>query len=242
MIIKGYLQTSVIEWPGKISCVIFTSGCNFRCGFCYNADLVEPGSTRLPLIREEQILTDLVKRKKWVDAVVVTGGEPTLQPDLEEFLKKVKQMGFLTMIETNGSNSEIIASLLHGSIIDRIAMDIKGPFERYDQIINFQLPIFNIKKSIELILKSGVEYEFRTTVVPGIHNKEVLKKMAMQLRREGKRARGQEGEEIVWKLQNFQPKNCLDPEFNKVKPFTEEEMEGFNKIINSNIEIRNPKQ
>lgn len=249
MIIKGYLQTSVIEWPGKISSIVFTAGCNFRCSFCYNKDLVDQKSAGLPQIPEERILTDLVKRKKWVDAVVVTGGEPTMQPDLEEFLKKVKKMGFLTMIETNGSNPETIARLLDCYIVDRVAMDIKGPFEKYTEITkmdNGEWTIDKIKGSIELILKSGVEYEFRTTVVPGIHNKQVILKMANDLQQFKNLAKGKDLvfrfaqnnnrnnitiEQSHWKLQNFQPKNCLDPEYNKLKPFSEEEFEELQKII-----------
>lgn len=246
MEIRGYLPTSAIEWPGKIAAIIFTGGCNFRCPFCHNSELVDVKKMiGLQDYSEQSIIDDLEKRKKWVEAVVITGGEPTLQPDLEEFLCKIKKMGFLIMIETNGSRPEVLAKLLALSgveRVDRIAMDIKGPFEKYGQIINFQLPIVNIKKSIEIILNSGVEYEFRTTIVPGIHNREVILEMAREIEQESERAREQGGlktkdqrQKVVWHLQNFQPKNCLDPKFNKVKPYTEEEMKGFLKEVKNII-------
>ncbi|PIU03704.1 anaerobic ribonucleoside-triphosphate reductase activating protein [Candidatus Shapirobacteria bacterium CG08_land_8_20_14_0_20_39_18] len=254
MQIKGYLQTSVIEWPGKIASVIFTFGCNFRCGFCHNAGLVDPSTslrlrsgrafrmTRLQDYSEQSIIDDLEKRKKWVDALVVTGGEPCLQPDLPEFLSKVKELGLLTMIETNGSRPEILELLFKKKLLDRIAMDIKGPLdERYEEIIqNSKIPTSlklrgagkiqnEIKKSIEIILKSEVEYEFRTTVVPGIHNKKVLQEILGQLKVLCSNIEYPVSS-ISWKLQNFQPNNCLDPKFNNLKPFTEEEFEEMKKI------------
>jgi len=232
MVIKGYLQTSVIEWPGKISSVVFTAGCNFRCSFCYNSGLVDPNRrAELQEISEESVIEDLLKRKKWIDALVVTGGEPCLQPDLPEFLKIIKSMGFLTMIETNGSRPETIAKLLNDKIIDRIAMDIKGPLDQYTEITkieNGEWIMDKIKESIKIILNSGIEYEFRTTVVPGIHDVSVIQDMLKDLKQLSNGAMKQ----LHWTLQNFQPNNCLDPKFNKLKPFTEEEFEELQKIIN----------
>jgi len=219
MKIAGYLKTSLIEWPGKISSVIFVPGCNFRCPFCHNADLVNPKrGHRLPLIGQDEIFADLKKRKKWVDGVVVTGGEPTLQTDLSRFLSRLKRMGFLTMIETNGSKPEIIALLLAGSIIDYIAMDYKGNFDSYQNFTNVKTQNSNVKSSMKLILKSGIDFEFRTTVVPGLHNEQVLIQMAKELKQISN---------FKWYLQNFQPKNCLDPKFEKIKPFSRREVENL---------------
>lgn len=235
MEIRGYLKTSAIEWPGKISSVIFVSGCNFRCSFCYNRDSVL-NPQKLPKFSEKEILRDLEKRKKWVDGVVVTGGEPTLQPDLDKFLEKVKKLGFLTMIETNGSIPEVMAKLLNGQMVDYIAMDIKGPLDgRYAQITNFYPPaggpISNIKKSINLIINSGIDSEFRTTVVPGIHDKKTLVLMAKQIEELIKKLKNRKTKKLKWFLQEFQPKTCLDPKFTKIKPYSEPEMRQFLVVV-----------
>jgi len=258
MQIAGYLKTSLIEWPGKIVSVIFVPGCNFRCPFCHNRDLVEvqrsrqlsrakvEGGAKVQRIKEAEIFADLEKRKKWVDGVVVTGGEPTLQPDLPEFLRKCQKLGFETMIETNGSRPNIMAKLLDGQMVDFVAMDFKGPIGEYGEYIGQKSKVksqkYNskVKSSMEIILKSGVECEFRTTVVPGLHNEEILVKMAKQIedvianfssRSKGRRLKSATTGEIKWFLQNFRPKNCLDPEFEKIKPFAKEQLEDFLKAV-----------
>ena len=230
MQIASYLKTSLIEWPGKIASVIFTPGCNFRCPFCHNASLVNQ-TERLTLIDEKQIFADLKKRKKWVDAVVVTGGEPSLQKDLPKFLKKIKKLGFLGMIHTNGTNPEVIARLLSCYLIDYVAMDIKGDFENYSNYTNCPNDqiIKNVKESMRLIIESEVEYEFRTTVVPGLHDLPSLKKLAEQI------ALILNTKSLIlntkWYLQQFQPKNNLDKKFLKIKPYSKEEMENFQRHL-----------
>ena len=210
MKIVGYLRTSLIEWPGKIASVIFVPGCNFRCPFCHNSNLVDPQKIKkLPLIAEKEILSDLKKRKEWIDGVVVTGGEPTLQPDLAVFLQKIKKLGFLTMIQTNSSKPAIIRNLLKKKLIDYLTIDFKDSFT-------------NIQKSLKIILDSGIDFELRTTVVPTIHDEKVLLKMAGHLPRLTK---------FPWFLQAFQPKNCLDPQFEKIKPYSKMEMEKFLRVV-----------
>lgn len=185
MDIRGYLQTSLNEWPGKISAVVFVGGCNFRCPFCHNRDLVLYPE-KLPEIPEEEIFENLKKRKKWIDGVVVTGGEPSLQKDLSRFLARCKKMGFLTMIETNGTRPKIIAQLLDGPIVDRITLDIKGPLDKeYAKIVGKEkVNVALIRRSIKTIVRSGVDFEFRTTVVPSLHTKENLIKLARQLKKQ----------------------------------------------------------
>jgi len=246
MQIAGYLKTSLIEWPGKISSVVFVPGCNFRCPFCHNADLADPKRIRrLTLIPEEEIFKDLEKRKKWVDGIVVTGGEPTLQTDLPKFLKSLKKMGFETMIETNGSKPEVIDKLLNRQMIDYIAMDVKGPLDqKYLEIVGYkklnsknQKHIENIKKSVGLISNSGIDFEFRTTVVPGMHDQKILLKMAEEIKQLTVKQKLHTAncklstDSYHWFLQNFQPKNCLDPEFEKRKPFSNEELQGFLRVV-----------
>jgi len=227
MQIAGYIKTSLIEWPGKITSVIFTPGCNFRCPFCHNADLV--GNRGLTLMPEKQILADLKERKKWVDAVVITGGEPTLQEDLPDFLKKLGELGFLRMIHTNGTKPEAIASLLHCSMVDYVCMDLKGDLGNYEKFTNVQLPITNVERSLRTIIGSGVEYELRTTVVPGLHTEDNLLKLAKEL----KTIFGDNKliENCRWFLQQFRPMNTLDKKFMKVEPFSKEKMESFQKEL-----------
>ena len=222
MQIAGYLKTSLIEWSGKITSVVFTSGCNFRCPFCHNADLVEDKIRESVRINEKEMLADLKSRKRWVDAVVITGGEPTLQNDLEIFLEKVKKLGFKTMVHTNGSRPEVIEKLIENKLVDYWAMDLKGDMQNYNKYTNVQCPISNIKKSMESIIDSGAEFEFRTTVVPGLHDLKNLKKLARQIILKPK---------TLWFLQQFQPMNTYDKKYLKIKPFLRGEMENFQKEL-----------
>jgi pyruvate formate lyase activating enzyme len=237
MIIKGYLPTSAIEWSGKVSAVIFTGGCNFRCSFCHNPQLVLDKEQGLEDKSDESILEDLEKRKKWLDAVVVSGGEPTLQPDLIDFLKKVKALGLKVMIETNGSRPNAIAKLLKDQIVDYFSIDIKGPLDKtYKQIIKLpDLPadathqalqagfqIANLRETLDIVVKSKIPFELRTTIVPGIHDEKNIKKIAQQIKQ---LTINHQPLTIEWFLQTFSPKKCLDPEFEKIKPYTQKEME-----------------
>jgi pyruvate formate lyase activating enzyme len=224
MQIAGYLKTSLIEWSGKICSVLFTPGCNFRCPFCHNPDLVDPQKIDKNILKdEEEIIKDLEERKKWIDAVVITGGEPTLQSDLHDFLKKIKIMGFLTMMHTNGTRPEIIKELVHCRLVDYICMDLKGDFENYSRFNGAEVDMEKIKESVKLISESGLEFEFRTTVVPTLHDLPNLLKLARQL------------QSIInnpqWFLQQFQALNCFDPKFKKLKSYSKEELETFQKEL-----------
>lgn len=252
MKIAGYLKTSLIEWPGKITSVIFVPGCNFRCPFCHNADLADPERCRrLPLIPEKEIFEDLGKRKKWIDGVVITGGEPTLQPDLPNFLGKIKKMGYLTMVQTNGSLPEVITKLLSQKWVDYLTVDIKGDLNHYGKYIKTQsakrVPPSHqggtmaahgktqnfkrkIESSLKLLLTGGMECELRTTVVPGLHNKEVLVNMAKSLKKITANYKLPTAN-CRWFLQTFWPRNCLDPAYGKVRPYNKKQMEGFLKVV-----------
>lgn len=224
MEIAGYIKTSLIEWPGKIASVIFVPGCNFRCPFCHNADLVDiQKSAKRKEMKEETLFLDLVRRKKWIDAVVITGGEPTLQGDLQKFLKRIKKMGFLVMVQTNGTKPEIINELISQKLVDYLAMDIKGDFENYGKFINVKIDVSVIKQSIKIISGSGIEHEFRTTVVPGLHNLVNLTRLAKQMKKETKNS--------PWYLQQFRPVNTLDPKYMKTESFSTRQMEDFQKAL-----------
>jgi len=222
MQISGFLKTSLIEWPGKVTSVIFTSGCNFRCPFCHNSDLVL--SKKPFLIKESEVLTDLEKRKKWTDAVVVTGGEPTLQPDLDLFLQKCKNLGFLTMVHTNGNRPEIVENLIKQNLVGFWAMDLKGDFENYEKYTGIKIETENIKKSLKLIAKNKSEFELRTTIVPGLHDRENLTKLARQLKKEIENYK-LKTVNFRWFLQQFQPMNCLDKKYLKIIPYSKQDLE-----------------
>lgn len=227
MKIGGWIKTSLIEWPGKISSVIFVVGCNFRCPFCYNSFLVDPQkNTNISLISEKKIFDELSRRQRFVEGVVVSGGEPTLQSDLLEFLRKTKNLGFQTMIETNGSNPQIIDNLLTEKLLDYIAVDYKTIFENYGEVVGNKDFVSRIwLETIQVILERKIPFEIRTTIVPGIHELRVLKEMAIQL----KKVLGDssEGEFQGWFWQNFRPQNCLNPQFEKKSAFKKEKLEEF---------------
>lgn len=164
MKIGGFQKISLIDYPKRISAVVFTQGCNFRCPYCHNPELVDPARYG-PVIPERDVISFLKRRRGRLDAVTVTGGEPTLQPTLDNFLQTVKTMGYLTKIDTNGSNPDILQTLLRRKLIDCIAMDVKGPLHKYGSIAGAEVQVEKIRKSIDLITTSDIEHEFRTTVV-----------------------------------------------------------------------------
>ncbi len=181
-----------------------------------------------------KIFTDLKSRKKWIDAVVVTGGEPTLQSDLPQFLKKLKKLGFNTMIETNGSRPEVLKKIIKDKLLDFIAMDYKTTFASYSKTVkgkNVKVKskvgkekdiTDKLKKSIEIVLKSKLPFELRTTVVPSIHDQEVLVHMAQDLKK--LTADNLSLTTISWVFQSFQPKNCLVARFNKKDPIPDQKI------------------
>jgi pyruvate formate lyase activating enzyme len=161
MKIAGWQITSLIDYPGKISTVLFTSGCNWKCFYCHNYKMV---TSIKNLVDENEIKDYLWQKRNKLDAVVISGGEPTLQSDLIKFLKCLKKMKLKIKLDTNGSKPEIIKNILDGNLVDYVAMDIKSGIKKYDEIIRTKIDFKNVKKSIELIMKSGIDYEFRTTV------------------------------------------------------------------------------
>ena len=166
MKIAGFEKVSFIELPGKVSSIVFTQGCNYKCVYCHNYELI-PLEPQNPLVTEQEIWNYLNKRKGYVDAVTVTGGEPTLQPDLKQFLKKLKDAGFYVKLDSNGTNPHILKEILDEKLADYVAMDIKASLEKYDDIVQMPVNKENIKKSVKLLMDFG-SYEFRTTVYPSL--------------------------------------------------------------------------
>lgn len=212
MFIGGLQKFSLIDYPGKISAVIFTMGCNFRCPYCHNPELVEFNEENL--IEENYVLSFLKERKRKLDGVVLTGGEPLLQSDIIEFIKKVKDLGFLIKLDTNGSYPDVIEKLLKEELIDYIAMDIKANLGKYNKVTNSNVNIEKIKRSIDIIMSSGIDYEFRTTVVRSQLNKSDILDIGKLI----KSAK-------TYALQEFKPSKTLDPEFLKETSYTKKELE-----------------
>ncbi len=162
-IIGGVQKSSLLDFPSKIAAIVFTQGCNFRCGYCHNAELLDfLAETKF---KESEFFEFLGRRKGKLDGVVITGGEPTLQKGLKGFILKVNEMGFEVKLDTNGTNPKVLKELIDGKLLDYVAMDIKAPLSKYERITGVRVNPENIKESINLIMTSGIDYEFRTTVV-----------------------------------------------------------------------------
>jgi len=208
--IKGFIETSFIDWRGCLSSVIFTGGCNFRCPYCHNPDLVlNPGA--LEDIPYSYIFSILKKFKKWIHRVVVTGGEPTIHKYLITFLKRLKHEGITVKLDTNGSNPSVLKTLVKEGLIDYVAMDVKGPIERYSRWCGIDVDTSAIKESIGFLLEGHIDYEFRMTVVPFLHKEEDIYEVARYIR----------GTKRFY-IQEFKARNTLNPSYSSIKPFPDD--------------------
>ena len=199
MRVGGIERNSFIDFPEKIGCVIFTAGCNFKCPYCHNPELV-----RNPVSRhsEFEIFKFLEERKHWLDAVVVSGGEPTLQEDIGVFCKKVKLMGYKVKLDTNGSRPDVIRDLVHKNLVDYVAMDIKTLPQQYFPVISNVSNSHDILSSINVVMASGIDYEFRTTCVKPLIDATIIDQITSLIRGAKRYA-----------LQRFQRKTVLNPTF-----------------------------
>jgi len=166
MEIGGFLPFSLCDYPGKVAAVVFTQGCNFRCPFCHNGELISLKKETPSEYSAELILSRLQSRCHVLDGVVVTGGEPTIHHDLSLFLEKIKEIGLSVKLDTNGSCPDILEEVIRLNLVDYIAMDIKSPWDKYDLLTGIQAPLENIQRSLNIITKSSIPSEFRTTVIP----------------------------------------------------------------------------
>lgn len=227
MHILGIEKLSLVDWPDKICATIFTSGCDFRCPFCHNADIV---LGQYDCIAESEILSYLNERKNVLDGLTISGGEPTLWPDLPEFIKKVKNIGLLVKLDTNGSRPEVLESLLKTGLIDYVAMDIKNDFDHYEAICGVNVdPSEKVKKSLDILHNSGVEYELRTTLVKPFHQHKNIQKLAEDLK----------GEKILYLQKFVDSGNLIDSSGLSAVSLNEAEM--FMSILKQsikNVELR----
>ncbi len=181
MIICGMEKFSLVDFTDKVTCTVFTAGCNFRCPFCHNSGLVL--DSKQPKILEDEIFSYLEKRKGLVDAVCVSGGEPTLQPELKTFLEKVKSMGYLTKLDTNGTRPDTVKDLVSGGLVDYVAMDVKNSPEKYAVTAGLKLyGTAQIEETARFLMTCGVDYEFRTTLVKNFHTADDMEKIGKLLK------------------------------------------------------------
>ena len=218
MIFGGFQKFSLIDYPNKICAILFTQGCNFRCPYCHNPELIT-FKPRNP-IGEDELISFLEKRRGKLDAVSITGGEPTLQPDLIDFLKKIKDMDYLIKLDSNGSHPEILKKIIEEGMVDYLAMDVKGPLKKYKEIIHSNVDTDKIKESISLIMNSGLDYEFRTTVVKSQLSPEDIVEIGKTI----KNAR-------LYILQKFIPSKTLDSDFLNEKTYSDEEFKLFKESL-----------
>lgn len=221
MNISGFTKLTLIDFPKKLACIVFTQGCNYNCAFCQNSGLIKCNKERL--IDHEEIFNYLMKRKKVIEGVVISGGEPTIQPGLIDFIKKVKEMGFLVKLDTNGSNPEVLKQLISRHLIDYIAMDVKNIFEEYTGIVNLRkVDISKVKESIEIIKNSDIDHEFRTTIMKNYHDIPKLEKICEYL-----------GKNEKYYLQNFEDSEMVVDK--SLVAFTNEMLENIQGILRKNF-------
>ena len=214
MKILGLQKLTLLDYPGYVAATIFTGGCNFRCPFCQNTSLVNYEEEDLG---EENILEFLKTRKPYLDAVCISGGEPTIQRDLKNFIKKVKKIGYLVKLDTNGTNPKLLKELIDEKLIDYAAMDIKNSKEKYNDTIGLKYDIKSIEESVDLLLKGSIDYEFRTTVVKDFHDDDDFKKIGKWIKGAKKYALQQfvDSENVMQDGLSSHPKEKLD-EFKKI--------------------------
>ena len=222
MRICGLTKTTLLDYPGRVACTIFLGGCNYRCPFCHNSKLVlSPGEQEE--YRQEDILSFLMKRKGILDGVCITGGEPTLAPELPEFLGRIKETGLAVKLDTNGSRPEIIRDLVRRGLIDKAAMDIKSCPEHYGRLTGISHPdIDAVMESAKLLMECGIDYEFRTTVVKELHSAEDFEKIGAWLA----------GAEEYYLQEYRDSETVIHPGFS---PCAMEEMTAYQKILSRTI-------
>lgn len=211
--VKGFLETSFVDWKGHMSSVLFLGGCNFRCPFCHNRDLVlNPGGFEdVPL---EYVVASIRKyRAHWIEKTVITGGEPTIHKNLFELIGLLKTEGMSIKLDTNGSNPAMVKALVSDGLIDCIAMDVKGPLDGYSRWCGSKIDEDKIRESIEFIMGCGIDYYFRMTVVPYLHREEDVYTVAAELKG---------SKDLI--IQTFRPDITLNSAYERIKPFSPDDM------------------
>ena len=223
--IKGIQKTSLIDYPGKMSAILFTAGCNMRCPFCQNPDLIHK-TEELPDIPEDEIIEFLKDRKKWLDGICISGGEPLLHHDTPKLMQKIKDIGLLVKLDTNGLNPKLLKEIIDAKLVDYIAMDIKSDLDNYHLSSGGAIDLTKIKESISLIMNSGIDYEFRSTVVPDFFDEKIVENIGMMVKGAKK-----------FYLQQFRSTvPLLDKSFEGKTPYEGEVLDKFKEILENSVE------
>ncbi len=228
MNISWLQKLSLIDYPGKVACVVFTPGCNLRCRFCHNPDFVLP--ERIEEIKDsflwEKVFFAFIENRKWLlDGVSICGGEPTLQPWLTTFIRKIKSLGFLVKLDTNGRDPKLLRKLLDENLIDYIAMDVKHTWEKYPSLVGPIGDLSPYQQSVEIIKKSTVEYEFRTTIIRWVHTDNDIREIASQVHGARK-----------YVLQNYRSGEVLDRQF-EGSPFSQKDLYAFQSLAADEVTL-----
>lgn len=216
MILSGIQKFTLLDFPGKVACILFTGGCNFRCSFCHNPEFVLPeelAKIRGSFIPEEAAFNFLRQRQGMLEGVVITGGEPTIMPDLEPFIVKIRALGFAIKLDTNGNKPEVLRSLMDKGLLEYVAMDFKTSLPDYKALVGQWADEMKLRESIELLKQGDIEYEFRTTLVKEVHSPKILEAMRDTL----------SGAKRLF-LQPFRNEITLNPAFRDYHAFSPDEM------------------
>lgn len=227
MIIDGFQKLTLLDYPGKIACIIYTKGCNFACSYCQNSSLIKCDSLK-GKISEEEILNYLEKRKNILEGVVITGGEPLIQKNIKDFIYKIRKLNYSIKLDTNGSNPKLLKELINEGLIDYVAMDIKNVFSKYNLNIGKKIELDNIKESINVLKENKVDYEFRTTIIKEFNTFDDIFKVCKLV-----------GTKSKYYLQNFE--DSSDVMDHSLHGFSKEELLTILKKLKSdypNLEIR----
>ncbi len=216
MIISGIQKLTLLDYPGKVACIVFTGGCNYRCGFCHNPEFVLPEmltKLRGSFIPEEMVFNFLRERRGMLSGVVVSGGEPTVMPDLERFFGEIRALGYDVKLDTNGNRPDVLRPLIDRALVQYVAMDFKTSLSQYRKLVGTGADTGALQESIDLLKEGRVEYEFRSTLIREVHTPEILDEMRDTLR----------GARRLY-LQTFRNGVTLHPSFRVRHPFSLEEM------------------
>lgn len=226
MIITALTKFTAIDFPGRLACILFTGGCNFRCGFCHNAEFVLPERLKelTNTIPFETVLNFLSERRGLLDGVSICGGEPTINVDLPEKMREIKNLGFQIKLDTNGSNPVMLEKIIESGLVDYLAMDIKDALPYRSELVGVEVGEVTLRQSIGLIKKAGVEkgieYEFRSTILPGFHDLETVRKMGDSIAGAKK-----------WVLQGFRGGKTLSDSFRDMPSFSTDELKEMSQYL-----------
>lgn len=233
MQIGGLQKFSLIDYPGKISAVVFLNGCNFRCGFCHNPEVVLQGLLKdQPKISEKEFFDFLAERQGKLDGVCITGGEPTIWQDLPEFIMKIKDLGFLVKLDTNGTNPEMVKKLIDLNLADYFAIDIKNSPKKYKETASVNVNIVDIEETLKIIAACGIPLELRTTVVPGLIIKEDFVKI-----KEWLEGLGVLQKTLLYAIQQFRPLKTLNKNYEKIRPYSDQELKEMGNILEGKVKV-----